>query len=475
MKLKNRIACFLVVFVMAMVTFVPTTTVATVQAATTPSISKKSVTIRVGKTYDFNIKNKIKGSTYKWTSADKSIATVNSKNGLVKAVSEGTVKITCKITTPNKKTVKIYGTVTVKPSVTPTVTPTVAPAETTTDTNTLASLYKDYFYMGLAVGTSTKLSTTATALVKADFNSMTAENAMKPDALLNQYQSQNSADGMPVINTTTMDSYLAYAQNNGLKVRGHVLVWHSQTPTWFFRENYTATGKFVTADVMTARMESYIKQVVTFCQTNYPGLIYAWDVVNEVTTDGGKGNGLSDYRTTGNDWYSVYGDYSYVEKAFEIARKYVDKGVNLYYNDFNTYDKYASILSLLEPVKKAGNIDGIGMQSHLSATYPTATNFFNAMDKFIAAGYTLSVTELDITALGWNQQGQTITDTHRNAQTKLYGDIMAGLVKRSANIESVTFWGLGDNSSWRAWGEPLLFDQNLNKKDAYHAVVNAVK
>jgi hypothetical protein len=71
------------------------------KAASNPALTKTSRNILVGKKYDLNIKNKVKLSSYVWTTSNKKIATVT-KSGVVTGVNKGTATITCKVTTPKK-------------------------------------------------------------------------------------------------------------------------------------------------------------------------------------------------------------------------------------------------------------------------------------------------------------------------------------------------------------------------------------
>ncbi|MCM8900025.1 endo-1,4-beta-xylanase [Caldicoprobacter algeriensis] len=99
------------------------------------------------------------------------------------------------------------------------------------------------------------------------------------------YKNGNSE---PAVKFDTVIPGLEFCKENGIQMRGHVLVWHNQVPDWFFREGYESDGEFVDKETMLARMESYIRQVLEFTQKEYSGVIYAWDVVNEAVeiTDG---------------------------------------------------------------------------------------------------------------------------------------------------------------------------------------------
>ncbi|HEY5466914.1 MAG TPA: endo-1,4-beta-xylanase, partial [Clostridia bacterium] len=222
----------------------------------------------------------------------------------------------------------------------------------------LRDIYGKAFFIGAAIPASVLASDSKKAILEKNFNSFTCENEMKPQSLLGSIATMG-ADGMPVLDFTTADRFCAYALLKGFRMRGHTLVWHSQTPSWFFREGFQPGGKEVAADEMLTRMEWYIRSVLGHFQTAYPGLIYAWDVVNEAAADSG---GV--WRTE-SPWYRIIGQ-DFVTKAFEYARKYVDSGVALFYNDYNLHivRKADAVAQIVEPAAMAGTIDGIGMQGH---------------------------------------------------------------------------------------------------------------
>lgn len=194
----------------------------------------------------------------------------------------------------------------------------------------LKDAFKKDFKVGVAINPYQLKDEETKKIILENFNSITMENGMKPEAILDQRASENSKDGMPAINEENLAECLSLAKDNGLVLRGHCLVWHNQTPEWFFCEKYDAGNAKVDKETMKKRMESYIKKVLSFCQEKYPGVVYAWDVVNEACDDGGG------YRTS-SLWYEIYGDESYIEDAFTFARKYADKDVKLFYNDYNEY------------------------------------------------------------------------------------------------------------------------------------------
>lgn len=153
----------------------------------------------------------------------------------------------------------------------------------------LKDAYADYFMIGVglngsSIETATVRSDAMKEIIKYHFNSVTYSNLMKPSYFLDQkgsIENYNKGDVRPAVSFDTAIEGLEFCKENNIKMRGHVLVWHNQVPDWFFKKGYQGDGELVDRETMLMRLESYIKQVLTFMQEEYPGVIYAWDVVNE--------------------------------------------------------------------------------------------------------------------------------------------------------------------------------------------------
>ena len=355
------------------------------------------------------------------------------------------------------------------------------PAKIQTDIAPLKSAYETYFKIGTAVTAGELASPTTQDFIKFHCNSLTPGNELKPDAILDQKATlalvEETGDQTQIaINLRAADSILKFAAENKIPVRGHTLVWHSQTPDWFFKENYDANADWVTPEVMDKRMENYIKTVMETLAKDYPDVdFYAWDVANEVFKDDGNHRDAGSSYTNGNlsAWVSVYGDNSFVEKAFTYARKYAPKGCKLYYNDFNEYipSKTNAICKLYTDLSEKGLIDGIGMQSHLDRSYPSASMYKTALQKFAETGADIQITELDATTYDNNE-------TELKLQADYYRDIMTAVREVQADtgaISSLTIWGIRDSMSWRAKKYPLLFDKDYQAKPAYYAIVENIE
>ncbi len=339
----------------------------------------------------------------------------------------------------------------------------------------------DYFMLGVGINGSTLENLTTydeeyMALVKKHFNSVTMSNLMKPCYILQQRESQESADGMPVLDFTSIDDTLQWCKENDMKMRGHTLVWHTQTPDWFFREGYEEDGAYVDKETMLARMESYIRQMLEHVQEEYPGVIYCWDVVNEAV-DPESGDSDTDFlcRTAingePNPWYVTIGP-DYVEAAFYYARQYASEDVKLFYNDYNTYEltKRDAICNLCAHLKEEDLIDGIGMQGYWGIDYPNIVAITSAITAFSELNLEIQITELSVgvdeeTPEAFEQQAKRYRNIFVNLRPL---DTQAG---GDCNITSVTFFGLKDHYTPGDKTNARLFDTDCNPKPAFDAVL----
>lgn len=344
------------------------------------------------------------------------------------------------------------------------------------DIVSLKDAYSPYFKIGTAVTTDELAPQSTKNLILKHFNSVTLGNELKPESILDKNACLSMAasgdDTNPQVNIASARNILNFCRDNDMPVRGHVLVWHSQTPDWFFKEGYSDSGNWVTKEVMLKRMENYIKNVFAALENEYPTVdIYAWDVVNEAWLDNGSPREPGGYNQNPNTsgWVKVFGDNSFIEPAFEYARKYAPEGCMLYYNDFNEYmpQKTEAIYNMAMELKEKNLIDGIGMQSHLDVGFPTVSAYEKALAKFASTGLDVQVTELDITTTDTSEAGF-------KKQAEIYKGIMDACIKYSDSISAVVFWGTTDDKSWRASKYPLLFNEDYTAKDAFYAIVEGI-
>ena len=340
----------------------------------------------------------------------------------------------------------------------------------------LKDAFKKHFIIGTATTVAEISPKTTQKLVIKHFNSVTAGNELKPDALLDQKATRAEAEDTgdytnPIVKVGGAGPILNFCAENDIPVRGHTLVWHSQTPIWFFKEKFDESGKWADKDTMLKRMENYIKNVFDAVKKTYPTVnFYAWDVVNEAWEDsgtprkGGSGSGSS-------PWVQIFGDNSFIKYAFQFAKKYGIEGCKLYYNDYNEYmpQKTEAIIKMAQELNQDEQlIDGIGLQSHLDVSFPGISAYEKAVKSFSETGLDLQVTELDVTISDHSESGFS-------KQANYYSDIMDILVKYSKSISAVVFWGTTDDQSWRASQYPLLFNEDYTAKKCFYSIVDGLE
>ena len=301
-------------------------------------------------------------------------------------------------------------------------------------------------------------------IILDNFTSITLENNMKPDALLNHNASKQAGEIVVTFPQRTT-SLLDWAKENGLSVRGHTLVWYSQTPDWIYYEDFDTSKEFVDRDTMLERMESFIKQVFEQLEElGYIEMFYAYDVVNEAILDDGSLRKCQ--------WLDIIGD-DYIWYAFYYADKYAPDYIKLYYNDFNEQFKTKAIMDLAESlVDEDGQylIDGIGCQGHLY-TRDSIKDYMKMLESFSSLGIDVQITELDISLGTWQNILQP-TEENLLDQGRYYYDLISKIVVANdlgqTSVSGITFWGFSDNLSWRSDRHPLLFNSMLQPKYSYY-------
>ncbi len=337
------------------------------------------------------------------------------------------------------------------------------------NSETLKSTVGQHFAIGCAVDVPTVLCSHSKGhqLVAQQYNSIVAENCMKEESL-------SPREG--VYRWWKADRFVAFGQENGMRIIGHCLVWHSQAAEWMF---YDKKGELVSREVLIERMRDHIYKVVG----RYKGRIYGWDVCNEcVMDDGSMRNSL---------WQQIIGD-DYIELAFQFAHE-ADPDAELYYNDYSMTNpnKIRTVCAMVRDLQAKGlRIDAVGMQCHNGLDYPTLQEWSDAIDSLAATGVKVNMTELDMNVLpriesftgaevSNNFDYKAALDPYREglpaeveAQVnQRWLDIFAMLKQHEHQIDRVTFWGVHDGMSWlNDWpiegrkAYPLLFDRKKNPK-----------
>lgn len=313
-----------------------------------------------------------------------------------------------------------------------------------------------YFDVGVAVEPRDLDNPTSVALIRRHFNAIVAENAMKWDAL-------QPTEGN--FRWTNADRIVNFARDNGMRVRGHTLIWHNQTPAWVFQQG----GQTVSREVLLQRLRNHITTVVT----RYRGQVYAWDVVNEAIDNGG---GI--YRPS--QWYNILGE-DFIFEAFRAARA-ADPAAKLFYNDYRETDpvKREKIFNLLSRLRAEGLVDGMGMQGHWNVDWPSSDHLIEAINRYSSLGIEIHITELDVSIYtNRDAPAQAFTQEVALRQRAAYARFFGIFRRHKESITNVTFWGVHDGNSWlNNWpvpgraDHPLLFDRNHNPKEAYFGVIN---
>ncbi len=342
-------------------------------------------------------------------------------------------------------------------------------------------------------------------LVKAHFNSMTATNEMKAYSLLDQRATLARADGMPAMNYSMADQMVKWAQDNGIGVRGHVLVWDAYMTDWFFREDYDGKKPYADQETVKARTEYYITEVVKHFEEKFPGVVYCWDVVNEAVGDNASEYAAGDARhlrtlRSGNPnlFRECMGD-DYVALSFLYARNAVEAlgaDIKLYYNDYNAYfgDKAKAIRALIGTVNafakdENGNdrrlCDGIGMQGYIGGygvqegcLEDSHVNMIrDEILNYAAMGLEVQITEMAVRNFDLSQ-----ADKHSAFYANLFRMFMALNGEGGNPLKAVSIWGLTDTNAPKGnyvynLNSPYggLFDLKLNEKDAFAKVYEALK
>lgn len=320
--------------------------------------------------------------------------------------------------------------------------------------------FKNSFLVGMAGDLPSRYSEEELGLAAEHFGAITPENCMKPERV---------HPGEDRWNFERTDALVQWAEQNDMTIHGHTLVWHAQTPDWFFDGRDPET--------IARRMKEHIETLAG----RYKGKLQSWDVVNEAINDGGDSETAKTENLRNSNWLQTLGP-EFLTMAFKFARE-ADPDAVLYYNDYNIESgpKHASSMVLLKRLIADGApIDAVGIQGHWRSGRVPFEAIEKAITDYASMGLKVSITELDVTIRG-ESGGQFGRRRSRSsappsiedlsAQAEDYAKLFAIFKKHEDVIERVTFWGLNDRRTWR-WGQhPLLFDGNNNPKPAYASIV----
>ncbi len=335
-------------------------------------------------------------------------------------------------------------------------------AQIQTNIPSVFETFADYFPIGAAIWQG-DITGVHSELLKKHFNSITAENDMKPGSL-------QPTQG--VFNFTAADVLVNFAKASHMLVRGHTLVWHQQNPFWLFLD---ATGKTMqptpqNKTLLLQRLENHIRGVVS----HYRDDVYAWDVVNEVI-DPAQPDGFRR-----SQWFLITGT-DYIDRAFQVAHE-VAPNAKLYINDYDTTNptKRMFLYNLVRDLKSRGvPIDGVGHQMHSNIDYPSAEAISETINMFSELGADNQITELDLSVYNNSTASySTVPEEVLIKQGTRYRDFFQAFRQLKGKLSSVTFWGQADDHTWlksfpiTRLDLPLLFDEQLQAKYAYWGAVD---
>lgn len=377
------------------------------------------------------------------------------------------------------------------------------------------------FIMGTSIDGGDINDAYCMALVTKHFNAVTFGNSLKPDALFGysndrcpgteEVEFNGETMTVPKVDYSRAERLLNVIKewndenpDRRIRVRGHVLVWHAQTPEWFFHEDYDKNKDYVDKEEMNKRLEWYIATILghfTGEDSPYKGMFYGWDVVNEAVSDrkgyrkdNENANEPLSRSTHGSNssWWHVYQSNEYIINAFKYANKYAPADVELYYNDYNEFNmtKKNDIITLIKDVKAAEGtrLDGFGMQGHYGLNSPDANMLGGYILEYANAAGKVQITELDVGASSSYDGTDATKDTEYKKQALYYMRIYNAVKEARQNghqVTGITFWGVVDKYSWLQSSSnvgggsdgkrkqcPLLFDDDYKAKPAYWAFVD---
>jgi len=373
----------------------------------------------------------------------------------------------------------------------------------------LREIYANYFVFG-AIMEPSLVNNNPFGVVEMflhHYGAVTAENAMKPDSIGGGGNQWTRPDALNLNGARTM---VNFAEQNDLVMVGHTLVWHSQSAPWL---NRAPGGEVLTRTEAMENMRWFIEQYAGY----FDGRVHYWDVTNEVVTNGGAANIVTQgpegspvypvgswQRALRNyvPWYHAFANgadfdagergYDYIYYAFVFARRYAPTA-RLIYNDYNEWfpRKRDAIANMVEAMNERwhndhvnnpayGNpshpeygrllIEVIGMQAHYSQGI-SLLEVRHAIERYAQTGARIHVTEMDITFQPIGAP-MVMSPAQARAQANMYANLMLLYMEFSDYIDRVTMWGREDGTSWRSAASPLLFDRYFRPKEAFWAVVD---
>jgi len=341
----------------------------------------------------------------------------------------------------------------------------VAPPTIQTDIPSIYKTFSQFFPVGAEIDT-TDLSGPHAQLLTMHFNSIVSGNDMK-------WSSVEGTKG--TFNYANADSEVGLAVCNGMKIRGHNLVWATgaQTPAYATGDG---TNSPANQAVVTANIQEHIQNEVQHFGTN----VYVWDVVNE-PLDPSQPDCLAH-----GPFYNVLGK-SYIDIALQAARQYAPAGTKLFINDYSTTDpnKLACLVQVVRDLRNRGiPLDGVGHEMHNAINFPSPESMVTAIDTVAEKfpGIEQQITELDMSVYNGGDNtsnyGNNIPPAVLAEQGWLYAQYFEAFRHLRRKLSAVTFWGFADDDTWldgfpiARTDYPLPFNMGLQAKPAYWGIVD---
>lgn len=374
----------------------------------------------------------------------------------------------------------------------------------------LKTAYKDVFTVGMDVLMIDVMDEARAAIIKEQFDTISIKQDFIPENIMDYETAKVSADKTHIpLNFSAADVILKFAQENDIKIIGPRLITES-TPAWAFSKDLdrnqvtetvgedgttTTTVEFADADVMMLRLENYIKDIITYCNTNYPGVIISWEVLDDPINAGETND--SKYRS--HYWMQTIGE-EYAVKACEFARKYAtaEQKIIVSQDNLDEAKTLTPSLALINLLKDNGVIDGIAIQAHYNPNSPKLFDMEDMMKALNATGLELHFTEFNVDSNEGNRGDLDKTTEELLARvTKRYKALMINLVnfdvKNNYDIKSVTFESLtNENANLNQAKEyidhltlevkygvqiesyPSMFNEDLSVSDVFFAIIQDV-
>jgi len=242
------------------------------------------------------------------------------------------------------------------------------------------------------------------------------------------------------------DMIVDFAENEGLAIRGHTLLWHHPNwfPAWVAQYDFGAAPR--------AEAERMVREHVATICARYGRRIHSYDVVNEaVDNQSGSMRETAFSRAMGSA-------EAVLDLAFHTARETAPHA-QLVYNDYMSWEPgnenhRAGVLRCLEGFRRRGTpVNALGVQSHIgSGNNPGDGPAFGPhdeaawrrfLDEVVAMGYGLLITEFDV-----HDRGLPADIAARDQAVADYGRAYLDLMLSYPQLGDVLAWGMSDRYSW---------------------------